>query len=85
MAKHSKVKNNYEDSISLLKNENNELKDKITETQHIAELELNNLREKLDGIKESEIALLKDGHSNQYDLLNKEINKLQRFLDNRNE
>lgn len=31
MAKHAKVKNNYEDSISLLKKENDELKDKIVE------------------------------------------------------
>ena len=85
MSKHSKVRNNYEDSINLLKKENDELKDKITETEHIAELELNNLREKMEGIKESEIALLKDAHSNQCDLLNREINKLQKFLDTRNE
>ena len=51
MTKHSKVKNNYEDSIDLLKKQNDELKDKITETEHIAELELNNLRDKMDGIK----------------------------------
>ena len=30
MSKHSKVRNNYEDSINLLKKENDELKDKIT-------------------------------------------------------
>ena len=83
MAKHTKVKNNYEDSISLLKKENDELKDKIVENQHIADLELNNLRQKLEGIKESQIALLTDAHANQCDLLNREISKLKEYLDHR--
>ena len=61
------------------------MKDKITETEHIADLELNNLRDKMEGIKDAEIALLKDAHSNQCDLLNREINKLQKFLESRNE
>lgn len=53
MAKNIKVKNNYEDSIELLKKENEDLKDKIFETERIAEIELSNLRDKLEGIKES--------------------------------
>jgi hypothetical protein len=42
-----KVKNNYEDSIELLKKENEDLKDKIFETERIADIELSNLRDKL--------------------------------------
>lgn len=85
MAKHSKVKNNYEDSVSLLKKENDELKDKIVENEHIADLELNNLREKMESIKESQIALLNDSHANQCDLLNREISRLRSYLDSRTE
>ena len=48
-------------------------------------MELNNLREKLDSIKESELALLKDAHANEVDILNREISKLHKFLDSRNE
>ena len=83
MTKHSKVKNNYEDSISLLKKQNEELKDKIVENEHISDLELNNLREKMEGIKESQIALLNDAHANQCDILNREISKLREYLDHR--
>ena len=53
LAKNLKVKNNYEDSIELLKKENEDLKDKIFETERIADIELSNLRDKLEGIKES--------------------------------
>ena len=79
-----KVKNNYEDSIELLKKENEDLKDKIFETERIADIELNNLRDKLEGIKESELSLLKNAHANQLDLLHREINKLQDIISNRN-
>ena len=58
LAKNLKVKNNYEDSIDLVKKENEDLKDKIFETERIADIELNNLREKLEGIKDSELALI---------------------------
>lgn len=85
MAKQTKIRNHYEDSIDILKKENDELKDKLVENEHIADLELNNLREKMDGIKESEIALLKDSHANQCDILNREIMKLNKFLQSRNE
>lgn len=47
LAKNLKVKNNYEDSIELLKKENEDLKDKIFETERIADIELSNLRDKL--------------------------------------
>lgn len=84
MAKQSKMRAHFEDSISLLKTENDELKDKIVENEHIADLELNNLREKMESIKESEIALLKDSHSNQLDLLHRELSKVNQFLQHRN-
>ena len=45
------MRNHFEDSIELLKNENNELKDKLVENEHIADMELNNRREKLESIK----------------------------------
>ena len=48
-------------------------------------MELNNLREKLEGIKESELALLREANMNQCDLLNREVSKLKKYLDNRNE
>ena len=83
MAKHGKVKNNYEDSVSLLKKQNDELKDKLVENEHIADLELNNMREKMEGIKESQIALLNDAHANQCDLLNRQISKLREYLNDR--
>ena len=37
LGKNLKVKNNYEDSVDLLKKENEDLKDKIYETERIAE------------------------------------------------
>ena len=85
MAKQTKMRNHYEDSIDILKKENDELKDKLVENEHIADLELKNLREKMDGIKEWEIALVKDSHANQCDILNREIMKLNKFLQSRNE
>jgi hypothetical protein len=36
LTKNLKVKNNYEDSIDLVKKENEDLKDKIIETEHMA-------------------------------------------------
>lgn len=60
------------------------MKDKIFETERIADIELNNLRDKLEGIKESELSLLKNAHANQLDLLHREINKLQDIINNRN-
>ena len=53
MAKQSKMRNHYEDSIDLQKKQNDELKDKLVENERIADMELNNLREKMEGIKES--------------------------------
>jgi len=53
------------------------LKDKIFETERIADIELSNLRDKLEGIKESELSLLQNAHNNQMDLLHREISKLQ--------
>lgn len=51
LAKNQKIKNNYEDSLSLLKKENEDLKDKMIESEHINDLELNNLKDKLDGMR----------------------------------
>jgi hypothetical protein len=51
LAKNQKIKNNYEDTLSLLKNENEDLKDKMIEAEHINDLELNNLKDKLDGMR----------------------------------
>jgi hypothetical protein len=84
LAKNLKVKNNYEDSIDLLKKENEDLKDKLFETERIADIELSNLRDKLEGIKESELTLLSNAHANQTELLQREISKLQESIDNRN-
>jgi hypothetical protein len=84
LAKNLKVKNNYEDNIDLLKKEIEDLKDKLFETERIAENELSNLREKLEGIKESELTLLNNAHSNQMELLQREIGKLQDIIENRN-
>jgi hypothetical protein len=67
--KQNKMRNHYEDSIELLKKENMELKEKLIESEHIADLELANLREKLEGIKESEVALLREASNNQEDIL----------------
>jgi hypothetical protein len=61
------------------------LKDKLFDTERIAEDELHNLREKLEGIKESELSLLKSAHSNQMELLQREISKLQEIIENRND
>lgn len=43
------------------------------------------MREKLESIKESELAILKDAHNNEGDILNREILKLRKFLDSRGE
>ena len=85
LTKNTKVKNNYEDSIELLKNEIQDLKGKIFETERTADLELNNLREKLDGIKESELSLLNNAHQNQTELQQREILRLQDIIEGRNE
>jgi hypothetical protein len=49
----------------------------MIESEHINEMELTNLKDKLDGMRDSELSLLKNSHQNQLDLLNREINKLQ--------
>lgn len=79
-----KVKNNYEDSIEILKKENEDLKDKIFETERIADIEMSNLRDKLEGIKDSELSLLKNAHNNQMELLQREISRLQDIINSRN-
>lgn len=84
LAKNIKVKNNYEDSIDLLKKENEDLKDKIFETEKNADFELENLRAKLDGIKESELTLLNNAHQNQAELQQREILRLQEIIEGRN-
>ncbi len=38
LAKNQKIKNNYEDSMELLKKENEDLKDKMIEQEHINDL-----------------------------------------------
>jgi hypothetical protein len=60
-----KVKQNYEESLLLVKRENDGLKDKLSDNQRIYDLELANLREKLEGMRDSEIGLLKNAHTNQ--------------------
>lgn len=65
LAKNLKVKQNYEESLLLIKRENDALKDKLSDNQRIYDLELANLREKLEGMRESEIGLLKNAHGNQ--------------------
>lgn len=84
LAKNLKVKNNYEDSIEILKKENEDLKDKIFETERIADIEMSNLRDKLEGIKDSELSLLKNAHNNQMELLQREISRLQDIINSRN-
>lgn len=84
LAKNLKVKQNYEESILLIKRENDSLKDKISDNQRIYDLELANLREKLEGMRESEIGLLKNAHSNQLEILSNEINKLEAMLNTKN-
>ncbi len=49
----------------------------MIESEHINDMELTNLKDKLDGMRDSELSLLKNSHQNQLDLLNREINKLQ--------
>lgn len=84
LAKNLKVKNNYEDSIEILKKENEDLKDKIFETERIADIEMSNLRDKLEGIKDSELSLLKNAHNNQMELMQREISRLQDIINSRN-
>lgn len=67
-----------------MKKEIEDLKDKIFETERIADIELANLRDKLEGIKDSELSLLKNAHNNQMDLLQREISKLHDIIQGRN-
>jgi len=46
-------------------------------------LELKNLKDKLDSMRDSELTLLKNAQQNQLDLLNREIDKLQEIIDDR--
>lgn len=69
--------------MELLKKENEDLKDKMIEQEHINDLELKNLKDKLDGMRDSELTLLKNAQQNQLDLLNREIDKLQEIIDDR--
>lgn len=69
----------------MLKKENTDLKEKIFETERIADFEMENLREKLDGIKESELSLLNNAHQNQSELQQREILRLQDIIEGRNE
>jgi hypothetical protein len=39
----------------------------------------------MESIKESELALLKDANANEVDILTREVTKLRKFLDSRNE
>lgn len=53
----------------LLKRENEALKDKLMELERFAQLEIANLREKQENMRESEISLLKSAHINQIEIL----------------
>jgi len=55
----------------------------MIEQEHINDLELKNLKDKLDSMRDSELTLLKNAQQNQLDLLNREINKLQEIIDDR--
>lgn len=46
-------------------------------------MELKNLKDKLDSMRDSELTLLKNAQQNQLDLLNREIDKLQEIIDDR--
>jgi hypothetical protein len=82
--KNLKVKQNYEESLLIVKRENEGLKDKIADNQRIFELELTNLRDKLEGMRESEIGLIKNAHTDQIEILSHEISKLEAMVNTKN-
>jgi len=82
--KNLKVKQNYEESLLIVKRENEGLKDKIADNQRIFELELANLRDKLEGMRESEIGLIKNAHTDQIEILSHEISKLEAMVNTKN-
>lgn len=82
--KNLKVKQNYEESLLIVKRENEGLKDKIADNQRIFELELANLRDKLEGMRESEIGLIKNAHTDQIEILSHEIAKLEAMVNTKN-
>ena len=68
----------------LLKRENESLKDKISENERMFQLEIANLREKLENMRESEMSLLKSAHTNQVQILSNEVGALEDIIDSKN-
>jgi hypothetical protein len=64
ITKNQKLKNNYEETISMLKRENEGLKEKFFENEKINEAEFMSLKEKLQGMHEAEIEVLKRNNGN---------------------
>ena len=79
------MKNNYEDSIEILKKESEDLKDKIFETERIADIEPQQPQGQARGHQGVRtIPSQTMPMSNQLNLLNREIQKLQEIIENRN-
>lgn len=69
----------------MLKKENEILKDKLVELERISQLEIANLREKLENMRDSEVSLLKSAHLNQTEILVNEVKTLEDIIATKNE
>lgn len=80
-----KQKNHYEETILLLRKENENIRMKMIEEEKYSELELENLKVKLSQMHEGEIEELKFSHQHYVDCLQNEVIKLETILKSKNE
>lgn len=84
-AKNIKQKTHFEETIVILRNENESLRYKMLEGERYSESEIDKLKLKLHEMHEAEIAELKLNNQKYMDCLQAEVLKLEGVLANKND
>ena len=79
-----KQKSHYEDSISVLRRENDTIRGKLIEYERLFETEKETLKYKLSEMHESELAELKLSHQKYVECLQSEISKSEKIIQQKN-
>ena len=79
-----KQKSHYEDSISVLRKENDTIRGKLIEYERLFETEKETLKYKLSEMHESELTELKLSHQKYVECLQSEISKSEKIIQQKN-
>lgn len=83
-AKNIKQKAHFEDTISILKKENETIRLKMLEGERYSELEIENLNKKMHDMHELQIEEMKTNHIRYVDCLQIELKKMEGALRTKN-